>query len=735
MTPMSDIYQFNCENEPIHIPGRIQDNGFLLGMDTEARTILYVSENIKRFSGIDPVSVLSRPLSDFLQQFTDEQTGKKIKAFLAAADFKNLLGKNSIQVKDVGGNEFTLVAHIYNNMLIVEFEIAQQHELQDGFDFSDAYTNIVSYNSIKERCEYLCEQVRKFSGYDRVMIYQFDEDYNGEVIAENNAPGIHSFLHHRFPATDIPAQARDLYVRNLMRIIADVNDQGSAILAAPSTKGTPLDMSFSILRAVSPVHVAYLKNMGVQASFSTSIVVQGKLWGLVTCHHFEPSLISYNNRFNCRTLTQLLGNSIFMLQSLETNVQKEKYTKAFGDVVKKLALNSDLRQVLQYKLNESTGAAYINGNEVETVGRTPSRADILAIADHIFENTGDKVFASSKLGSKMALSPEAIETASGVLAIPMLKDIKEMLVWFKPEMPTQVKWAGNPEKIMSEYQGKPWLNPRTSFLSWSQNVSGISAEWNMGEIETARSLQAELEHIIHLKAQEIKLLHEKLRMAYDELSTFSYTVSHDLKMPLTGIKNYSELIALTEEGLSADGRSYLDTVIHSTDKMNTLINEVFNYTRAGLLDLNRAEVDIPSVINRVVEENKAAFGDKVNIQTGDLINVKGDAMMLYQLFGNIISNAVKYSSKTNDARVTINSYADENKVIYEIEDNGIGIPPEDVNRLFLPFERMSNSKEFEGTGLGMAIVKRIADKHRAEIEIKSELNQGTRCTIIFTDKI
>ena len=732
---MSEYPQFNCENEPIHIPGRIQDNGFLLGVDPDNLSILYASENLGKYASFSATGLINSSLHDFLVMFSNGSAALKVEAFLSSADLANYQAKNCVSIKDVHGNNFILVAHRYNDIIIAEFEIQTQDDHQDKFDFSETYSSIVSFNTVKERCEYLCERIRLFSGYDRVMIYQFDENYNGEVIAENNVPGVHSFLHHRFPSTDIPQQARELYVKNLMRIISDVNDEGSSLVASPSTGGQPLDMSYSILRAVSPVHIAYLKNMGVQASFSTSIIVQGKLWGLVTCHNFKPSLISYNNRFNCRTLTQILGNSIFILNSLEINLQKEKFSRSFGDVVKSLALHSNPKNVLNHKLNDATGAAYIKGNEVELVGKTPSRSEVLNIADHVFSVSPVEVFATNMMGNKMTLSQEAIDMASGVLAIPILAEIKEMLIWFKPEMPVQVQWAGKPEKIIAEYKGKPSLNPRTSFLSWSEKVNGMSAPWTLGEIETAKNLQSELEHITHLKAQEIKLLHEKLKMAYDELSTFSYTVSHDLKIPLTGIKNYTELIALTEENLTEDGRSYLNTVVNSADKMNALINEIFNYTRAGLIDINATEVDMHPIIERIIEENTAVYKDKVNVQVGELNCISGDAMMLYQLFGNLLSNAIKYASKTEGPKVTIDSYKQNDKIHYIIQDNGIGIPPQEVNRLFLPFVRMSNSKEFDGTGLGMAIVKRVTEKHRAEIAITSELNKGTTCTIIFRDKL
>jgi chemotaxis family two-component system sensor kinase Cph1 len=732
---MPDIHQINCENEPIHIPGRIQDNGFLLAADAGTKTIQYLSENLHKYTGIFPKDVLGKSLNDFISRFTSEATAERIYHFLEHTNLGNHLGKNSIDIKDIGGNDFVLIAHNHRGKLIIDVEVLHTHEAQDGFDFSEAYANIVSFDTVEERCDYLAEQIRQFSNYDRVMIYKFDEEYNGEVIAERTAPGVHSFMQHRFPSTDIPAQARELYVKNLMRIIADVNQEGSGLLAIPEAVDQPLDMSFSTLRAVSPVHIAYLKNMGVGASFSTSIIVQGKLWGLVACHHFTPALISYHNRFNCRTLTQILGNGIHMLHTYQANTQKEKYSRAFSDTLKVLALNSDLHQVLKYKLNESTGAAYIKGNEVDTVGTTPSRNEILEIADYVFDNSHGKIFHTQKLGSKLNISQNTLETASGILAIPMARELREMIIWFKPEMPTQVKWAGNPEKIITEYKGKPSLNPRTSFLSWSEKVSGLSAEWSLGEIATAEALQQEIEHIIHLKAQEIKLLHERLRLAYDELSTFSYTVSHDLKVPLTGIQNYTELIAATETGLSADGKSYLETVVYSANKMNTLINEIFNYTRAGLIDIRTTEVKMRPLIDRIVEENKAIYKDSVQVETGELLNVVGDEMMIYQVFSNLISNAIKYSSKSEKARVTIESARSGNKIIYKIKDNGIGIPPEGINKLFLPFERMSNAKEFDGTGLGMAIVKRLADKHRAELEITSELNKGTECTIIFTDKI
>ena len=300
------------------------------------------------------------------------------------------------------------------------------------------------------------------------------------------------------------------------------------------------------------------------------------------------------------------------------------------------------------------------------------------------------------------------------------------MIWFKPEIIETISWAGNPEKNLEmNAEGLMQMSPRNSFEVWSQTVSGISASWTAEEIKSAVRLKEEITYATNLKAGALRLLNEKLRLAYQELDTFSFTISHDLKNPITAIKSYAQLLAM-DETIGMSGHQLLLRIAERADKMNFMINEVLSYSRIGRLAVQYKKINIKTLISDVIKDlDQVHDTTNLKITVGNTPDLHGDPVMLLQLFSNLISNAVKYSQHANPATVHIEGYINETDICYSIKDNGIGVAAKNLSIIFELFTRMDNVKKIEGSGVGLAIVKRIVEKHSGKIWAESELGKGS----------
>jgi light-regulated signal transduction histidine kinase (bacteriophytochrome) len=314
------------------------------------------------------------------------------------------------------------------------------------------------------------------------------------------------------------------------------------------------------------------------------------------------------------------------------------------------------------------------------------------------------------------------------------RELDEYVLWFKAEQVKTVNWAGNPEKpVEVNENGLMQLSPRHSFDVWRQTVTGVSENWKAEEINSVIRLKEEILNAANLKAGAIRLLNEKLRQAYEELDTFSFTISHDLKNPITAIKTYAQLLN-RNESIDARGQKVLMSIVERADKMNYMINEVLDYSRIGRSDINYQKIEMHKLITEIIAELEQVYDTgNLKLTIGSIPDVYGDPVMINQLFTNLISNAIKYSQHVRPATVSIKGEVDGNDVSYVIRDNGIGIPLKDLPKIFELFNRMENAKHIDGTGVGLAIVKRIVEKHSGKIWAESELGKGSSFFVSFTN--
>lgn len=730
----------NCDLEPIHIPGQIQSHGFLVVLDDQL-VVKYLSENIHDFLKVIPADLLDKPLFDFEVILNNKIQQDFITQLIKFGIANGFDQTNPYEIK-ITGFPFYLVISKSGEYYLLEFEqvaSATTFDIQNQIGRSIA--GMLGDKNLKNLLDNAAVQIKNIIQYDRVMIYRFAEDGHGEVVAEALNDPLTPWLGLHYPASDIPKQARDLYKLNLTRLIANVHDTPSKIITQGSNNHQ-LDLTNSQLRAVSPIHIQYLKNMGVASSFSISLIYKGELWGLIACHNYSPRFIDFKSRESAKLIGQILSSALEFRQDEETQSTSDGMAQALDKLTKYLNQQESIEDALiQQPVNllnigSATGAVLIHENKIASVGITPAAADLEGLVNWIKENVESSIFSTNHLLEVYPKAANFKSIASGIIVCVLSKELREYIIWFKPEIIQTINWAGNPDKPFElGKNGLSDISPRNSFELWVQTVEGKSDQWSKAEISLAKQLRDEIIYVINQKANALRILNEKLRLAYEELDTFSYTISHDLKNPLSIIKTYAELLT-RDQTIGDRGINFLNRIGKGADKMNSMITEVLQYSKMGRTELQYSSLDVRSMIMDIIADLKVIYNTaELDITIGNTPDIAGDMTMIFQVFSNLIGNAVKYSQHANRAEVTIDGEIDGDEVCYRITDNGIGIDQQDHSKLFNLFHRLENAKDFDGTGVGLSIVKRIVDKHHGRIWVSSEIGKGSTFHLSFKSTV
>jgi chemotaxis family two-component system sensor kinase Cph1 len=721
----------NCDREPIHIPGRIQSHGFLIVLDKDT-CITHFSDNVYQFIPNLSKNLLGSSLS-YLESFIGiSYQPNFLKNLIDSSGPKLSFEKTNPVPVEIGGRNYLLIISKSDDCFLLEFEEALSvFELGVQHVLGQSIAHILSHKNVAKLLEQAAVEVKEIIAFDRVMIYQFMEDGHGTVVAECKNDELEPWLGLHYPASDIPQQARALYKLNLTRLIADVYSTPSDI-STSSENPLPLNLTNSQLRAVSPIHIQYLQNMGVVSSFSISIICDGELWGLIACHNYSSRFIDFKSREYAKLIGQILSSALQFRS--EEHVQHE--IEALRSSIDKLgrvllgqqdvltALASDPISLMQ--VVPSTGVLLAAGSKSFRYGLTPNLDFERVFLDWIFDTIDTDVFCNTNLSDLLPQAKGLESIVSGFMFCLISRERKECLVWFRPEQVYDVKWAGNPEKPISDnLDPMALISPRTSFAVWKQSITGISQEWKREEVNAVNLLKQEILTAVSLKAGAVKEMNERLKEAYEELETFSYTISHDLKNPIASIKTYAQLL-IRDKKLEGRGQLMVQRIADRADQMNLMINAVLNYSKIGKIKMNAVSMKMDGILRDIIDDLLIVHHEHAPSVTVDLAHdLYGDEVMLHQIFSNLISNAVKYSQKSQPPVVNISSLLGKNEVIYVINDNGLGIAKSDQHKIFELFNRMDNVQDIEGSGVGLAIVKRIIEKHKGRIWVESELGKGS----------
>ncbi len=739
MQPSVDLT--NCDREPIQWPGFIQSHGYLMALDPTNFTIWQTSENLSELTGQPVDRLIGQPVAELM---LGDLPGAELHALLTVAmRAGSPQSFNPYQVRINGQNWFTIL-HLHDGALVLELEPAGQNALSlPQFSLiTQTMSDVQRSGNLADLLKRTVQKIKEMTGFDRVMAYRFSEDWHGEVVAEAREDHLDPFLGLQYPASDIPRQARELYKVNLVRGIVDVREPRVAILPVNYAQhDRPLDLSHSGLRAVSPLHVEYLQNMGVRSSMSISLLYRGELWGLIACHHYSgPRFVEYPTREAVKLVSQLLSTALEIRQDDEETAFGRQLQDHEQTLYQQMLADWDVAQgltkhpVTALDVNTATGAALLFEGQLHTLGDTPADDDILPLIEWIQSTTPEIVFQTHHLPDLYPSAERYRDKASGVLLLVLSREMNEYLLWFRPELIQTVSWGGNPDKpVLAGENGQVRLSPRKSFEKWTQQVRNKALPWRQVEVATALKLREDLLQLVSQKANQIRVLNEQLRLAYEELEAFSYTVSHDLRTPLSSIKSYTEIyLEDYGDGMNADAKGTFDKVIKATDRMNVLIRNVMQYSRMSRTDLTVETLVMQPLLSQLRDELLAGeSGRDITIKIGDTPDLQGDPTMMTQVFGNLLSNAVKYTRLVPKALVTVQGRENGREIIYSITDNGIGIDMKQAGKVFELFQRLDSATSYEGYGVGLAIVKRIMSRHRGKVWFESTPHQATTFYVSF----
>ncbi|MGH1587373.1 ATP-binding protein [Methylobacterium phyllosphaerae] len=728
-----------CDREPIHVVGSIQPHGFLLCLDPRSRTIVQASTNAPAAAAVGTILDAAMPdLAAVLRHDLD-----------AAEPHDGALYLRTVTLESGGGRQaYEVAAHRVDDLVVVELEEIDSAAVDFGADVLTPrlrafVERLHTARTVEDLCLFVAEDIRHITGLDRALVYRFDRDWHGTVLAEAGNGVLPSYLDLRFPASDIPVQARELYRRNRLRIIPDAGYGPVPIRPSTTPAGKPLDLSQSVLRSVSPVHVEYMRNMGTMASMSVSILVDGALWGLISCHNRAPKRVPLQARNACDVLTQIFA---LQLAARERAAQSETRLALGAVQARLLGFMAEEDNFVDGLLNHpddvlalvnASGAAVVTADRCRRLGATPTEFEVRALYRWLSERADtDEVFASEALAEVFPPAASFAERASGLLAISVSKKYASYILWFRPEVVRTVKWGGNPVKAVEPDPagGSDRLHPRKSFEIWKETVKGRSLPWSVPEVDAAGDLRASVLGIVLRRAEELASMSEELQRSNKELEAFSYSVSHDLRAPFRHIVGYANLLKNREGAtLSDKGRYYVETIIEAAFSAGTLVDSLLSFSQMGRHALNKVWGDMNALVEEVRRKilRDVPPDRTLRWEIAPLGRAYGDPVMLRLVLENLLSNAVKYTRDTREAVIAVGSLPPrDGEAVYYVRDNGAGFDMAYVDKLFGVFQRLHRVEEFEGTGIGLANVRRIVERHGGRTWAEGTLGRGA--TFYFT---
>lgn len=699
----------DCDVEPIHTPGHVQPHGALIVLDRQ-RLVRGWSANVPQLLQLRPV--LQQPLPQAawpaaIAACIDEVLNESLADGFAPV---RLAGPEPITGCDV-------LVHAHAGRVLVEFErvapggaastdfLIRSHRLLDVIRRQPDQASLL---------ETVVSQLRDLTAFDRVMAYRFLPDDSGEVVAEARRPDLEALLGMRYPASDIPAQARRLYVLSTLRLIADVADEPVAVLGHP--EDPPLDMSYGVLRSVSPIHVEYLRNMGVHASMSISIVIDGRLWGLIACHHYSPHRVPFALRAVCDLVAQVLAAQVARLESA---VREEVATRASQ-------VRAQLAQGLRQHDDLLAGFVPLMGQV-----RQLFKADALIVShggQHLVEGEVSAAQVRAILGAlpahdvverhRRADWPEPARAAVGpwvgLLGVAFDLASHGWVLALRCEQEQTVRWGGAPEKVYAQGPRGPRLTPRGSFAEWRQTVAGSAEPWAPALSTAARHMQSDLQREVLSRFADV----ERARVQMLAM------LSHDLRDPLNTIRVAAGLLERSAHG--AIQQQLGSRIKTSSGRMERMVAHLLDFHRiraGGGLEVRPTKGDLIASLKDVVDESCTAHpGFVVELDAPASATLNFDADRLAQALGNLLGNARHHGDPAHGVTVRA-GWATDGAFSIQVRNAATPLPPELAANLFQAFKRPVAEQgpgRHRGLGLGLFIAHQIVLEHDGRLAYRYE---------------
>ena len=741
-----------CVTEPIHLLGGIQSHGALIAVAESDLIVRVVSANTGTVLGIEPSALHGAPLSVLLEPDQYAELGRMIDDLRpdSSAVLRITL---RVRAEIVA---FDVTIHRSDRMVVCEFEPVAADTSFRFVKFypplRDSLLRMRDATTVAELCAVTVREVRALTGYDRVVAYRFDADGPGEVIAEEVSAGWEPWLGLWFPASDVPPQARRLYLRHWIRTITDVADQ-SVALDPPILQrtGQPLDLSGSVLRTVSGYHLQYLRNIGVTSSMSVSLIRDDALWGLIACHHGTPLRLSPELRAACEFLGTALSLQLMRINEREQALDLARVRQILHRIV--TDIDDDFPESLAQgppdllNLVAADGVYVRIGDTARTRGRTPDPDDIETILRAAGADSSriGRPWSTDCLGDTVPALAEIAPIASGALVLPVT-DAGDVIVWFRGERPYEMRWAVDPHRPVVIGADGGRLSPRGSSMVWRETIKGCCSPWSAGEQAIVVDLwRSVVETELRRTARLVELNRELMRSNSD-LDAFAYAVSHDLKEPLRGIANLATfLLEDNPDSLDESSLLRLQTVRRLAARMDNLLNSLLYLAQLNHAEPAQTTVDMDARLDEVVELLAARFSEaRLEVRRPKPLPwARCDPTLIQEVLTNLLTNAAKYAGddprwvEIGHTRIVPPTSDDtasgspEAVPAFYVKDNGIGVAAQFHDDIFKIFRRLSAGQERGGgIGVGLSIARRIIERHGGRMWIASAPERGS--TFWFT---
>jgi chemotaxis family two-component system sensor kinase Cph1 len=646
----------NCDREPIHMPGAILPHGAMLVLDSETLEILQVAGDTGGLLGASQEELLGHSAATIFVPRQLESL-RALSANLSLLKPRHLLDPQMRVVADV---PLDASLHRSDEALVLELEAADVNDqfaadplaaVQEMVKGLDGAVSLVSL------CQMATERVREVAAYDRVLAYRFMQDGSGWVIAESKREELEPFLDLHYPAADIPKQARALYVQTGLRLITQVDYEPARLVPTNSPRtGKPLDMSQAILRDVSPIHRQYLRNMGIDASMSISIVSGGELWGLIACHHYSPRRLPRHLRAVCELFGSMLSYQLEVFEKRDQFNARLSSRMVLQQLMLNLAgaddyargLTEQSPNLLDYIHGGETsldgrrrgGVAVCVGGDITFLGITPTRSQIQGLVDWL--NTklrgSDGLYVTDRLGEVHDPAREWADVASGLLAIAVSHEPSDFIIWFRSELVATASWAGRNEKLVVTGPDGDTLAPRKSFEVWKETVRGRSLPWMQPDLDAARDLRTSLLDVVLRRITEAA---RERKIAANRDQLMMAELDHRVKNTLANIEALVMQTSASAESLSAFVQG-LAARIQSMAKAHSL--------------LSQSRWEGVSINSLMMEElNPYVLGSaSLELAGPDLVLTSKAALALSLAVHELSTNAAKYGAFSSPAgRVSI----------------------------------------------------------------------------------
>ncbi|MBI0538552.1 GAF domain-containing protein [Roseomonas sp. KE2513] len=721
-----------CEREPIHRPGAVQPHAVMLAFHLAALTVDACSDNVADTFGRGPDELLGETLEELLPT--------QLVGVLRAALAKGALADPARPLRrdirlGAEGRPFTVAAHRHDERLIVELEALPERPEDFGaaspFQATDAVRELRAAPTLARASAVCADEIHAMTGFERVLVYRFDADWNGEAIAESRVESWDdTLLGLRFPASDIPAQARALYTRAPARWVVDRDAVPAAVLSGPQARNTAVDLTYVASRALSPVHLEYQRNLGVNGSMSASILVEGALWGLVIGHHRRPHYVTPETRALAGLVAEAFALRLHELGSVEAMREQGAALATQNVLLERLAGADDFVAALTSSgggaaslldLFGANSAAVVSEGRVACVGSTPPCEELAGLASWLRATLppDQQVFATDDLSAHHAPAAAWRESASGALAAFVDEARQHLLVWLRPEITTTVVWGGDPRKSVLADPSTCVVLPRRSFERWVEERRGRAEPWAPWQLGAARALAAAIEGVVLRQGRKIAELSakgEELSRALEAKDILAREIDHR-------VKNSLQIVAGV---MLMQARGVSDPVARAA--FEDTYARVMSVARVHDT-LHRSEdienVDLGATLLRLCDDLASGMTGaerRLAVATEPGLMVpSGVAVALSLIATELVTNALKYAYRPGEEGPVEVSIRGRNGGGVELRvcDAGRGLPPG------------WESKPAPGTsgGLGMRVIRAMLGRIGADMAVEGDRNPGTCFTV------